>query len=132
MEEKNLSHVINRATEVPFNPKSSLKHHGNKLSPVKETFKLDSGSYTGKITHAFYYADEKIMLKIKLNGGGTFIAVTDEKHINKYPYSQLVMESSAEYVDQLVGLDVDFTVRNSDSGIGTPYSNIRKISLRKQ
>lgn len=122
----------NKAEEVPFTPDAKVEHIGKKLSPVMETFNLTDGDYSGKITNAFDYSEDKIMIKIALPDSKTFIAVTDYKHIEQYPFSQLLMESGAEYIDQLEGLDVVFTIKNNVSCTGTPYSNIKRISLQKQ
>ena len=121
-----------KTEEVPFTPDAKAEHTGKKLTPVKETFNLADGDYSGKITNAFDYSEDKIMIKIALPDSKTFIAVTNEKHINQYPYSQLVMQAGVEYLNQLVGLDVVFTIKNNVSGTGTPYSNIKRISLQKQ
>ena len=121
-----------KTEEVPFTPDAKAEHTGKKLAPVMETFNLTDGDYSGKITNAFDYSEDKIMIKIALPDSKTFIAVTDYKHIEQYPFSQLLMESGAEYIDQLEGLDVVFTIKNNVSGTGTPYSNIKRISLQKQ
>lgn len=123
--------TTDKTTEKPFVPSSEPAHMGRKLSPSKDTFTLDDGSYAGTIAAAFAYNDEKIMLKIQLPDDRIFINVTNWEHINQYPYSQLIMESGAEYLDQLAELDVVFTVKNNISSAGLPFSNIRKISLKK-
>ena len=119
------------ATAKPFVPSSEPAHMGRKLSPSKETFTLDDGSYAGTIAAAFAYNDEKIMLKIQLPDDRIFINVTNWEHINQYPYSQLIMESGAEYLEQLVGLNISFTIKNNTSASGMPFSNIKRITLKK-
>ena len=119
-------------TEKLFIPTSQpAPHTGRKLSPSKDTFTLGDGSYAGTIAAAFAYNDEKIMLKIQIPNDKTFINVTDWNHINQYPYSQLIMESGAEYLEQLVGLNISFTIKNNTSASGMPFSNIKRITLKK-
>ena len=134
MKNDNLSVKIittDKTTEKPFVPSSEPAHMGRKLSPSKDTFTLDDGSYAGTIAAAFAYNDEKIMLKIQLPDDRVFINVTDWDHINQYPYSQLLMESGAEYLEQLVGLNISFTIKNNTSASGMPFSNIKRITLKK-
>ena len=134
MKNDNLSVKIittDKTTEKPFVPSSEPAHMGRKLSPSKDTFTIDDGSYAGTIVAAFSYNDEKIMIKIKLSDGTIFINVTNWEHINQYPYSQLIMESGAEYLEQLVGLNISFTIKNNTSASGMPFSNIKRITLKK-
>ena len=123
--------TTDKTTEKPFVPSSEPAHMGRKLSPSKDTFTLDDGSYAGTIAAAFAYNDEKIMLKIQLPDDRIFINVTNWEHINQYPYSQLIMESGAEYLEQLVGLNISFTIKNNTSASGMPFSNIKRITLKK-
>lgn len=100
-----------------------------KLNPVKETFNLDDGNYTGVITEAFFYTDEHIMLKIDLPDNTTFLIVTTVDKIERHPYSQLLSQANAEYVEDLQNLKVDFVIKNNTADSGETYSNVKKISL---
>ena len=124
--------TINKANEDSIASTKKSIHTGKKLAPAMETFNLDDGDYSGNIINAFNYTEDKIMLKIKLTDDRIFNVVTNEERINQYPYSQLIMESGAEYIDQLIGLDVDFAVKNNISNTGLPFSNVKRISLQKQ
>lgn len=100
-----------------------------KLNPVNESFSLDDGNYVGVITDAFFYTDENIMLKISLPGSRTFLTVTTADKIERHPYSQLLSQANAVYVEDLVGLKVEFVIKNNTAESGETYSNIKRISI---
>lgn len=105
---------------------------GRKLTAKNSTFVLDEGSYKGTITEAFWYKTPKertrVMLVIQLEDGTEFMNSVDGKWIDKYPFSILISQANAKYVEDFVGLKVLFEIRNSEGDMVT-FSNIRRISL---
>ncbi len=99
------------------------------LTPVNETFNLDDGKYTGIITDAFFYSDDRVMIKIKLPDKKIFLIATDAERVERYPFSRLLMQADIQYIEDLEGLKVDFAVKNNTSESGIIYSNVKKISL---
>lgn len=108
---------------------SASEETRRKLKPVNETFNLDDGNHTGVITEAFFFTDEQIMIKIELSDNTVFLVVTTVDRIERYPFSQLLSQANIEYVEDLEGLKVSFTIKNNTADNGDVYSNIKKITL---
>lgn len=102
---------------------------GRKLTPVNETFNLNDGTYTGVISDAFFYTDEKVMIKIQISSETIFLIATDVEKIEKYPYSQLLSQANIQYIEKLVGLNVGFEIKNNTSDKGITFSNVKRIWL---
>lgn len=100
-----------------------------KLNPTKETFSLKDGKYTGTIKDAFFYADDRAMLKFHLPNNTIFIVPSTVERLEEYPFSQLLSQVNAEYIEDLINLNVNFTIKNNKGKDGETYSNIKRISL---
>lgn len=116
---KNVTEVISATTE----------EIRRKLNPVKETFKLEDGRYTGIIKDAFFYTDDRAMLKIHLPDDTIFIVSTTAERLEEYPFSQLLSQVNAEYIEDLIDRNINFMIKNNKGKDGETYSNIRRISL---
>ena len=103
-----------------------------KLTVKNSTFNLDDGVYQGTITNAFWYKNDKdndrVMIMIQLKDGTEFKNSINGDWINDYPFSELISQADAEYVEDFKGLDVKFEIRNIQ-GKERTFSNIKKISL---
>ncbi len=121
---KNLSNNIESVETA-----STSEETRRKLKPVNETFNLDNGDYIGIITEAFFFTEEQIMIKIELSDNMVFLVVTTADRIERYPFSQILSQANVEYVEDLEGLKVSFTIKNNTADSGDVYSNIKKITL---
>lgn len=68
------------------------------------------------------------MLIIELPDGTEFKNSVDGDWIDKYPFSKLILQANIKYVEEFVGLNVQFEIRNTVGNTVT-FSNIHKISL---
>ena len=122
-------------TEVPNeNPTANDRDKGRKLIAKESTFALDEGEYRGKITDAFWYktVDDKdrVMLVFELEDGTIFKNSVDGDWIEDYPFSKLISQANVEYIEDFIGLDVEFKIRNV-AGTEITFSNIKQISLAR-
>lgn len=105
---------------------------GRKLTSKNSTFTLEEGDYQGIITQAFWFktnADkDRVMLIFELRDGTEFKTSVDGDWIEDYPFSKLISQANVEYVEDFVGLNVRFEIRNHE-GDEVVFSNIRKIAL---
>ena len=105
---------------------------GRKLTAKESTFTIDEGEYRGKITDAFWYktVDDKdrVMLVFELEDGTIFKNSVDGDWIEDYPFSKLISQANVEYIEDFIGLDVEFKIRNV-AGTDLTFSNIKRISL---
>lgn len=123
----NFKEIMNEKTAETAN-----SGKGRKLTAKDSTFVLEEGSYKGTITGAFWYKTpedrDRVMLVIELTNGTEFKHSVDGDWIEKYPFSKLISQAGVEYVEDFVGLSVQFGIRNTESDTMI-FSNIRKISL---
>ena len=110
----------------------SSGNKGRKLTVKDYTYTLDEGEYKGTITDAFWFRTkedrERVMLFFELDDGTEFMYTVDDYWIERYPFSRLISQANVEYVEDFIGLNVKFTVRNRE-GETTVFSNIKKINL---
>ena len=121
--------------EVPNeNPTANDRDKGRKLTAKESTFTIDEGEYRGKITDAFWYktVDDKdrVMLVFELEDGTIFKNSVDGDWIEDYPFSKLISQANVEYIEDFIGLDVEFKIRNV-AGTEITFSNIKQISLAR-
>lgn len=105
------------------------KDNRRKLTPLNEVFGIEEGTHKGVITDSFFYKDENVLIKIKLDDVTTFLIATTADRLESYPFSQLLSQANAEYVEDLVDLKVKFTVKNNMSDKGTLFSNVKSICI---
>ena len=99
-----------------------------KIHVNKDLMKLENGEYAGTINKVLMCNSGKIMLKIALEGGTFFVSFHDEEKFGDYPFNHLFMAIDSDNIDDLVGLDVEFTIKNNKSKkTGAVFSNIKKI-----
>lgn len=114
------------------NPTTNDRDKGRKLTAKESTFTIDEGEYRGKITDAFWYktVDDKdrVMLVFELEDGTIFKNSVDGDWIEDYPFSKLISQANVEYIEDFIGLDVEFKIRNV-AGTEVTFSNIKRISL---
>jgi len=121
--------------EVPNeNPTANDRDKGRKLTAKESTFTIDEGEYRGKITDAFWYktVDDKdrVMLVFELEDGTIFKNSVDGDWIEDYPFSKLISQANVEYIEDFIGLDVEFKIRNV-AGTEITFSNVKQISLAR-
>lgn len=120
-------------TEI-FNEKTTNNDHdkGRQLVAKESTFVLDAGTYRGMITDAFWYKTDddkdRVMLVFELEDGTEFRNTVDGDWIDRYPFSRLISQANAKYVEDFEGLPVRFRIKNTE-GNSVTFSNIRRISL---
>lgn len=100
-----------------------------KFNPVKITFNLNDGTYTGIITELFFYTDEKLIMKIELSEKTIFLIDTTINKFENYPFNRLLSQANIEYVEDLVNLKVKFIIKNNTAKNGETYSNVKVISV---
>ena len=114
------------------NPTTNDRDKGRKLTAKESTFTIDEGEYRGKITDAFWYktVDDKdrVMLVFELEDGTIFKNSVDGDWIEDYPFSKLISQANVEYIEDFIGLDVEFKIRNV-AGTDLTFSNSKRISL---
>lgn len=126
---------LNEFSEV-FNetPTTNDRDNGRKLTAKESTFTIDEGEYRGKITDAFWYktVDDKdrVMLVFELEDGTIFKNSVDGDWIEDYPFSKLISQANVEYIEDFIGLDVEFKIRNV-AGTEITFSNVKQISLAR-
>lgn len=105
---------------------------GRKLTARNSTFVLDEGTYKGTITGAFWYKTpeerDRVMFVFELDDGTEFKNSVDGDWVEDYPFSKLISQANVEYVENFIGLKVQFDIRNSEGDTVT-FSHIRKISI---
>ena len=84
------------------------------------------------IGNTFWYKTaeerERVMLVIELADGTEFKNSIDGDWIEDDPFSKLISQAAVDYVEDFVGLNVRFEIRNHE-GDEVVFSNIRKIAL---
>lgn len=98
------------------------------LHPVEETFYLEDNTYTGIISNAFLYKEGYVMVKIELEENKAFLLATSIEKLERYPYSQLLMQANVRNIKDLENLKVQFVIQNSSKN-GELFSNVKKIYL---
>jgi len=98
------------------------------LHPVEETFYLEDGTYTGIISNAFLYKEGHVMIKIELEENKAFLLATSIEKLERYPYSQLLIQANVRNVKDLENLKVQFVIQNNSKN-GEIFSNVKKIYL---
>ncbi len=99
-----------------------------KINVNKDLMKLENGEYAGTINKVLMCNSGKIMLKIALEDGTFFVSFHDEEKFGDYPFNHLFMAIDSDDIDDLIGLDVEFTIKNNKSKkTGAVFSNIKKI-----
>lgn len=91
---------------------------------------LEDGIYCGTITDINIYGDEyeKAFVKIEMKDGVAFHHYTRTEFLEDYPWVTLFDEKHTEDTDDLIGTDVEFTIRNNASKITNKvFSNIVEI-----
>ncbi len=109
------------------------KGKGRKLTAKNSTFNLDDGKYKAIITNAFWYKSEdgrdRVMMAYEFEDGTEFKNSVDGDWIDEYPFSVIISQADIEYVEDFIGLKVEFEILNHEGDYGVTFSNIRKITL---
>lgn len=68
------------------------------------------------------------LVKIALEDGTFFVLFRDKEKFVDYPFNHLFMAIDSDDIDDLIGLDVEFIIKNNKSKkTGVVFSNIKKI-----
>jgi len=125
---------LNNFEELPKEKTTNLRNSnkGRKLTVKESTFCIDEGTYSAVITDAFWYKTEedkdRVMLIFELEDGTEFKNSVDGDWIERYPFSRLISQTDANYVEDFVDHRVKFTIRNYE-GDAVTFSNIKRISI---
>ena len=130
--------VENKVDLADFNEISNEKtinnnqDKGRQLNANDGTFTLESGTYHGTITDAFWYKTEedndRVMLIFELEDGTIFKNTVADSWIDRYPFSRLISQANVNYVEEFEGLSVKFTIKKTEGDTMT-FSNIKRIYL---
>ena len=94
---------------------------------VDEVTNLENGTYAGRISSIEQYEHDKFWMRIELDDGVFITFVTMEK-LKRYPFNQLFKSVASKRLGDLVGLNIQFDIRNNIKD-GIVFSNIIKINV---
>ena len=95
---------------------------------------LDDDWYSGVIDDIFFYGDKtsgrsKVTLKIRLSESDIFVAFLSKERLAQYPFAQLYRYVDSKKLTSIIGLEIDFEIKNNTTRDGTTFSNIKSIEI---